>query len=93
MKRKFSQKVLSLEEIGISDFCLDDKVSRIISSPSPENWRKSRITRESYLDFMEIIVRNASRWIDGDGAVIDPYCKKEWAQTTPRFVSSASILL
>ncbi len=93
MKRKFCQKVLSLEKIGMPDFCLDDKVTRIISSPSPENWEKSGITRESYLDFMEIIVRNASRWIDGNGAVIAPYCKKEWAQTTPRFVSSASILL
>ena len=93
MKRKFCKKVLSSEENGMPDFCLDDKINRIISSPSPENWRKSGITKESYLDFMEIIVRNASRWIDGDGAVIDPYCKKEWAQTTPRFVSSASILL
>ncbi len=93
MKRKFCQKVLSLEEIGMPDFGLDDKVNRIIGSPSPENWKESGITKESYLDFMEIIVRNASRWIDGDGAVIDPYCKKEWAQTTPRFVSSASILL
>ncbi|MEI6425692.1 MAG: hypothetical protein WCP55_25990, partial [Lentisphaerota bacterium] len=80
-------------KINMPDFDLDDKIKRIIGSPTPDNWNKTGLSREYYLDLMEIIVRNAARWIDEDGAVIDPYYNKEWAQTTPRFVSSASILL
>ncbi len=84
---------LSLKKINITDFDLDDKVKRIIGRQRPENWNKTGLSREYYLGLMEIIVANAARWIDDNGAVIDPYYKKEWAQTTPRFVSSASILL
>jgi hypothetical protein len=80
-------------KINMPDFDPDDKVKRIIGSPGTENWNKTGFSREYYLDFMEIIVRNAAKWIDNNGAVIDPYYNKEWAQTTPRFVSSASILL
>lgn len=42
---------------------------------------------------METIVRQAANWVDSTGAVIDPYYKAEYGQTTPRFVSSAAILL
>ncbi|WP_431213921.1 hypothetical protein ACQ86N_03250 [Puia sp. P3] len=42
---------------------------------------------------MERIVRAAAPWVDSTGAVLDPYYKAEYGQTTPRFVSSAAILL
>ena len=47
--------------------------------------------RKLYLDIMEPIVRMAAEWVDEKGAVMDPVCKQEWGQTTPRFVSSAAV--
>ena len=38
-------------------------------------------------------MRLAAGWVDEKGAVIDPALNREWNQTTPRFVSSAAILL
>ncbi|MBQ9336869.1 MAG: hypothetical protein IJS14_06190 [Lentisphaeria bacterium] len=49
--------------------------------------------RKLYLDIMEPIVRMAADWVDEKGAVIDPVRKQEWGQTTPRFVSSAAVLI
>ncbi|HCE44399.1 MAG TPA: hypothetical protein DET40_12700 [Lentisphaeria bacterium] len=89
----FSQEKISLESIGIPDFTLDGKIREVLARPAPKDWKKTGLSREYYLDLMEIIVRSAAGWVDEKGAVIDPYYKKEWAQTTPRFVSSASILL
>ncbi len=93
MNNNFSTEKLSLQDIGIAEFNLEEKLGRILSNPAPKDWKPTGIGRDYYLDFMELIVRNAANWVDDNGAVIDPYYKKEWAQTTPRFVSSASILL
>ena len=49
--------------------------------------------RRLYLDIMEPIVTMASGWLGENGAVIDPVFHQEWKQTTPRFVSSAAVLL
>ncbi|HBC89293.1 MAG TPA: hypothetical protein DCZ94_20320 [Lentisphaeria bacterium] len=93
MDATFSINPISLESIGIPDFTLDGKIRDVLAKPLPRDWKKTGLSREYYLDFIEIIVRNAAGWIDEKGAVIDPYYKKEWAQTTPRFASSASVLL
>ena len=93
MNPVLSQEKISLQDIGIPEFILEEKLQKIFSNPAPKDWKPTGITKSYYLDFMEIIVRNAAGWVDEKGAVIDPYYKKEWAQTTPRFVSSASILL
>ena len=49
--------------------------------------------RRLYLDIMEPIVTMAAGWLGENGAVIDPVFHQEWKQTTPRFVSSAAVLL
>ncbi|MBO4649290.1 MAG: hypothetical protein J5806_14165 [Lentisphaeria bacterium] len=49
--------------------------------------------RTLYLDLMEPIVTLAAGWVDEKGAVIDPVSRQEWGQTTPRFVSSAAVLI
>ena len=68
-------------------------VRRILSKEKSENWKPTGMTLSGYLDIMEIIVRMASAWLDERGAVIDPVLNREWAQTTPRFVSSGAALL
>jgi len=68
-------------------------VRRILSKVEPEDWEPTGMTLSGYLDIMEIIVRMASAWLDERGAVIDPVLNREWAQTTPRFVSSGAALL
>jgi hypothetical protein len=51
------------------------------------------VTRDTYLDLMERIIRAAVTWQNADGAMIDPVIKSEHGQTSPRFVSAAAILL
>lgn len=51
------------------------------------------LNRDACLDLMEPVVRLAAGWVDEKGAVIDPALNREWCQTTPRFVSSAAVLL
>ncbi|HEY4147343.1 MAG TPA: hypothetical protein VGM41_00370, partial [Chitinophagaceae bacterium] len=69
----------------------ENKVTEILKAPPPAGWKKSGTTKLQYLRLMERIVRTAAPWVDSAGAVIDPYGKAEWGQTTPRFVSSAAI--
>ena len=68
-------------------------VRRLLSKNAPAGWRPSGISRADYLDMMENIVRMAAEWQDERGAIIDPVLKREWAQTTPRFVSAGAVLL
>ncbi|MBQ6472454.1 MAG: hypothetical protein IJJ33_10755, partial [Victivallales bacterium] len=68
-------------------------VRQIISGTTPKNWLPSGMGKADYLDVMESIVRMAAEWLDERGAIIDPVLNREWAQTTPRFVSSGAILL
>ncbi|MEM6884001.1 MAG: hypothetical protein AAF571_03150 [Verrucomicrobiota bacterium] len=42
---------------------------------------------------MERIVREASLWLDQEGAIIDPNDGTEYAQSSPRFAAPAAILL
>ena len=51
------------------------------------------LTRDTYLDMMEPIVKMAAEWVDEKGAVIDPVLNKEWGQTSSRFASAGAILL
>lgn len=78
---------------GPEVFPLEGKVEKIIAGPKPENWQPSGMSREDYLDLIEPVIRMAAKWVDDDGAVIDPVLKSEWAQTSPRFAAPAAILL
>lgn len=89
----FSPKEYSLESIGLDDYPYTKMVTDLSRSPAPIHWEKSEADKHVYLDMMEKIVRMAATWVDAKGAVIDPYVKAEFGQTTPRFVSSAAILL
>src|SRR5690606_3881275 len=88
-----SPKAYSLEEVGLGDYPYTEMVADLLRSPTPSHWEKSKADKQVYLDMMERIVRMAATWVDTNGAVIDPYFNAEFGQTTPRFVSSASILL
>lgn len=89
----FSPKEYSLKALGLEDYPYTKMVTEILRSPMPDHWKSSQADKRVYLDMMEKIVRMAATWVDANGAVIDPYFKAEFGQTTPRFVSSASILL
>ncbi|MBE6391773.1 MAG: hypothetical protein E7042_06190 [Lentisphaerae bacterium] len=78
---------------SVQGFPLQALFEKIHSSPAPAEWRPSGIDRNIYLDMMEPIVRNAAKWVDERGAVIDPVIKREWNQTSCRFASPAAILL
>ena len=83
----------SLADHGIGAFPIEGVVNGILAQARPAGWTPSGTTRSSYLDIMEPVVRLAASWIANTGALIDPVIHEEWAQTTPRFVSSAAILL
>jgi len=68
-------------------------LARVLNRKTPENWRASGLTRDFYLDIVERVVRNAAPWVDADGAVIDPVLKREYAQSSSRFVSAGAVLL
>jgi len=89
----FSAKEFSLINIGLEEYPFKKTITQILESPPPDNWERSTIDKQEYLEMMERIVRVAAKWVNDDGAVIDPYYKAEFGQTTPRFVSSASVLL
>lgn len=89
----FTATAHSLRDIGLDEYPYDEIVSRLLKTPVPSGWKPSQAGTHTYLDMMEKIVRMAAVWVDADGAVIDPYFKAEFGQTTPRFVSSAAILL
>ena len=93
MKKFAGIFMLSSVVLSASAFSLQALFEKIHSSPAPANWRASGIDRSIYLDMMEPIVRNAAKWVDEKGAVIDPVIKREWNQTSCRFASPAAILL
>ncbi|MGE4563569.1 MAG: hypothetical protein AB7F32_01750 [Victivallaceae bacterium] len=78
---------------GLEAFPIEGKVEKILAGPKPENWQPSGMRREDYLDLIEPVIRMAAKWVDDDGAVIDPVLKSEWGQTSPRFAAPAAILL
>jgi hypothetical protein len=89
----FAPDEYSLRNFGLEDYPYKKMVTDLLQAPVPAQWKTSRLDKRVYLDMMEKIVRMAATWINAEGAVIDPYFKAEWGQTTARFVSSASILL
>lgn len=89
----FSSAAVDLSDKGFDAYPLEGKVESLLTQPAPEDWQATNVTRELYLDLAERIVRMAVDWVDDKGAVIDPVFKEEWKQTTPRFVSSAAVLI
>lgn len=88
-----SPKIRSRSPLRLNAYPLEDEIQRILAKPPPADWEPSRLTRDAYLDVMEPVIRSAATWVSDEGALIDPIIHKEWAQSTPRFVSSAAILL
>jgi len=91
--RDFSPEPCSLVALGIGPFELEAKVKEVLALPSPKDWSPTGIDRNYYLDVMEHVLREAQKWVDAQGKVIDPIRKKEVGQTTPRLVSSGAVLL
>lgn len=89
----FSDVPVDLSDKGFEVYPLEGKVESLLEQTPPDNWQSSGATRDLYLDLSERIVRMAVDWVDEKGAVIDPVAKLEWKQTTPRFVSSAAVLI
>lgn len=89
----FSGERRSLAGIGLADYPWEQRIERLLNQPHPVGWQPTGCTRDDYLDLMEPIVRMGADWVDAQGALIDPVIRREWAQATPRFVSSAAILL
>jgi hypothetical protein len=83
----------SLAHLGIGPYPLAGKAPGILEGPPPDGWRASGLDRDVYLDLAEAIVRTARPWQDENGAIIDPVDGIEFNQTTPRYASSAAILL
>ena len=93
MQFTLSSAPYPLTDEGIQSYPYEGKVDEILHSAKLAGWKKSAVTKQEYLLLMEKIVRRSAAWVDSSGAVIDPYYKSEAGQTTPRFVSSAAILL
>lgn len=72
---------------------LEAKAASLLEKPVPSGWTPTHISKSTYLDISERIVRAAAVWQNQQGAIIDPHLKKEWGQTTSRFASSAALLL
>jgi hypothetical protein len=89
----FSAEKRDLSAAGIGAYPLEGKVEALLRQPHPPAWTPTGFVRADYLDLMEPIVRMGAQWVDETGALIDPVIQREWAQATPRFVSSAAILL
>lgn len=71
---------------------VERQVFRVLER-SPASIEPTGVTRDTYLDLMERLIRPAAAWQDAQGAIIDPVIKSEFGQTSPRFVSAAAILL
>lgn len=91
--RDFEPGPRSVKGLADPEPDLTEPIRRILAEPRPAAWRPTGIDRRFYLDVSERLVKEAAGWVDGEGRLIDPVLKKEFAQSTPRFVSSAAILL
>ncbi len=91
--KPFSPTPVDLSQQGFGPFPLEGRVEELIAQTPAADWKPTGMTRELYLDLSERIVRLAVKWVDEKGAVIDPVTGEEWNQTTPRFVSSAAVLI
>ena len=56
-------------------------------------WRPLAISRESYLDAIEGVCRFSIRHQDADGAIIDPFLKREHQYATPYFAYAVGTLI
>lgn len=92
--REFSPIPLDLRSgYGIGPSEIPDKVAKILARGAQTPWKPTGLTRETYLDRAELLVRAAALWQDDSGAIIDPVAGVETGQTSCRFVSSAAVLL
>lgn len=89
----FASAAYDIATWGFGPYPHEGRVQDIITGPPPAGWKASGLDRQSYLDLAEPIVRMAAGWIDAAGAVIDPVLQQEWGQTSPRFASSAAVLI
>ncbi len=72
----------------------EGKVEKFFEDLSvPSGFKATGLTRTYYLNLIEPIVRQAAKWQNDEGSIIDPFQKKEVHQTTPRFVGACSGLI
>ncbi|MHB9130514.1 MAG: hypothetical protein ACYDBB_05405 [Armatimonadota bacterium] len=83
----------SLRHLGLDDYAWESKLHSILDHTAPAEWCPSGLQRSTYLDLMEVVVRQASPWQDERGAIIDPTTQTENGQTSPRFAAPGAILL
>lgn len=91
--KPFSPHAIDLSDQGFDAYPFEGRVESLLSQSAPKGWKPTTCTRDLYLDISERIVEMAASWLDQKGAIIDPVTGEEWNQTTPRFVSSAAVLI
>jgi len=89
----FRPEATSLEGVGIGEYPLEGRVQRILARGAPACWKSTGLDRGLYFGVMERVVGQARGWVDEQGAVLDPVVGRECGQSSPRFTSSAAILL
>jgi hypothetical protein len=90
---EFSPGARSLRSCGQGAFRLGRRVQAALATAASGDWTPTGIGRGYYLDVMERIVCGAVPWVRRDGRVMDPIVNRETGQVSPRFASSAAILL
>ena len=83
----------SISHLHIGEFEHENKVETIIDKYKSDNWVSTGADKTCYLNIVEEIVRCANKWLDNNGAVIDPVDKTEYRQTSPRYVASGAVML
>jgi hypothetical protein len=69
------------------------RVRSLLARAQDAPFAPTGVGRDTYLDIAERLIRTAATWQDQSGAIIDPVVGAELGQTSPRFVSSAALLL
>ncbi len=73
-------------------FPLEGRAEDILSAGASESYTDT-MSRESYLQLLENVVRDAVEWQDEQGGIIDPFAGSESATCTSRFVGSVGSLI
>jgi len=77
-----------------SPYPFESKIKRFLKrAKTLKDFKPTGLNKDYYLDLIEPFVRQAAGWQDSEGFIVDPFLKREQFHTTPRFVSSCSVLI